>query len=53
VLLLAFAATKRAPICKERSLLLAKAALVKTRSYKEFLSSFAKYKPLKEFSICH
>ena len=52
-LFLAFAATKRAPICDERSLLLAKAAFVKTRSYKVFLLSYTNRKPLNEFSICY
>jgi hypothetical protein len=52
-LLSAFAATNKAPICKERSLLLAKAAFVKIRSYKVFLSSYTNCKPLEEFSICY
>jgi hypothetical protein len=52
-LFLAFAATKRALICDKRSLLLAKAASVKTRSCKVFLSSYINYKPLEEFSICY
>jgi len=52
-LFLAFAATKRAPICDERSLLLAKAAFVKIRSYRVFLLSCINCKPFNEFSICH
>ena len=52
-LFLAFAATKRAPICDKRSLLLAKAISVKTRSYKVFLLSYTNRKPLDKFSICH
>jgi hypothetical protein len=52
-LFLAFAATKRALICDKRSLLLAKAAFVKIRSYKVFLLSYINCKPLEEFLICY
>jgi len=52
-LFLAFAATKRAPICDKRSLLLAKAASIKTRSCKVFVSSYINCKPLNKFSICY
>jgi len=52
-LLVASAATKRALICNKKSLLLAKAALVKISSYKVFLSSYTNRKPLNKLSICY
>jgi len=52
-LLIASAATKRALICDKRSLLLAKAALVKTSNCKVFLSSYTNCKPLNKLSICY